>query len=382
MSPIDHASNERPVLDASGSLRAAPYELSIVSPTLNELANIPRLYEALAGALGGVAWELVIVDDDSKDGSAQLLRDMALRQENFRFVRRVGRSGLSTAVIEGMLTCPSPYIAVMDVDGQHDVTVLPAMIEKMREGYDLAVGSRFAPGAVIEGFPPERLRLSVTANRLTQRFYGVEVEDSNTGFFMIGQPALERVVRRLPGRGFKILLDILLAGRGDLKIVELPIHFGVRTEGDSKLSSFVMIEYALQLYDAKFGRLLPAKILLDLVLIFATALLSAIIANGLFEFGGLRPGLSIVLAMLPIIAALHHFALKLVPKRKRPKGSARWTDLALYLLICAPFLMLGYWLAEGLVGTKYLRAFFAAALPVCIGLLLANGWRREVVARR
>ena len=369
-------------LDVASGPRA--FELSVVVGTLNEAANIPTLLGALEAVLGETRWELVIVDDDSKDGSAELLVELARTRDNVRFIRRVGRIGLSAAVIEGMMTCASPYIAVMDADGQHDEAALPRLVELMRGGeVDLAVGSRFAPGATITGFPEERLKLSLRANSLTQRYYGVKVLDSNTGYFAIRRDAFERVVRGLSGRGFKILLDILLAGP-DLRVVEIPINFRSRLEGESKLSKYVLAEYALQLYEAKLGRLVPARVILDLGLVVFFSLVTALVANALYQFAHVPPGPSILLASLPVLYGLHAIALQFMPGRKRPKGPARWRDLAFFVAVCAPFLALGFWLASGLVSEngKYLRAFFAAACAVSTGLLLATGWRKEAAARR
>ncbi|RYZ70197.1 MAG: glycosyltransferase, partial [Proteobacteria bacterium] len=178
----------------------------------------------------------------------------------------------------------SPIIAVMDADGQHDEQALPKLVELLRGGeYDLAVGSRFAPGATITGFPEERLKLSLRANSLTQKYFGVKVLDSNTGYFAIRREAFEGVVRSLSGRGFKILLDILLADP-NLRTIEIPINFRSRLEGESKLSKYVLAEYAIQLYEAKIGKLLPPRVALDLGLVAVFSLLAALVANGLYQF--------------------------------------------------------------------------------------------------
>ena len=371
--------------DASNGRRA--FDLSIVVGTINEAKNIPTLIQKLEAVLSGIRWELVIVDDDSKDGTSELLVELARARDDFRFVRRVGRIGLSTAVIEGMMTCASPYIAVMDADGQHDERVLPAMFAKLRdEGYDVAVGSRYVPGGSVGDWPEDRIKMSVTANKIAKNFYGVPLEDSGGNFFALRQPVLEKVVRKLSGRGFKLLFDILLLGGPDLKVCELPIAFGTRTEGESKLSNYVKAEYGLQLWDHKFGRFLPARVLLDLGLVAGFSLVAAVIANVLYQgtHYAIPPGPALVLATLPIIFFTHATALKFMPGRKRPKGSDRWRDLAVFFAVCLPFLALGYWLASGLVSVngKYLRAFFASSCAVSTGLLLATGWRKEAAAKR
>lgn len=363
------------------------FDVSIVVGTINESKNIPTLISSLEAVMGDVKWELVIVDDDSKDGTPELLVELSRTRDDFRFVRRVGRIGLSTAVTEGMMTCASPFIAVMDADGQHDETVLPAMIAKLRdEGYDVAVGSRYVEGGSVGNWPEDRIKMSVTANKIAKNYYGVPLEDSGGNFFAMRREVLERVVRKLSGRGFKLLFDILLLGGPDLKVCELPITFGTRTEGESKLSNYVKAEYGLQLWDHKFGRILPARVLLDLGLVIGFSAVVAIIANVLYQGShyAIAPGPAIVLATLPIVYFTHATALKFMPGRKRPKGAGRWRDLGIFFAVCLPFLALGFWLANGLVAPegRYLRAFFGAACAVSTGLLLATGWRKEAAAKR
>ena len=371
-----------PVLSHGGG-RA--FDVSIEVGTINEAKNIPTLISSLEAVMGGVAWELVIVDDDSRDGTAELLVDLARSRDDFRFVRRVGRIGLSTAVTEGMMTCASPFIAVMDADGQHDETVLPAMISKLRDdGYDVAVGSRYVEGGSVGSWPEDRIKMSVTANKIAKNLYGVNLEDSGGNFFAMKREVLDRVVHRLSGRGFKLLFDILLLGGPELKVSELPINFGTRTEGESKLSNYVKAEYGLQLWDHKFGRILPARVLLDLALVVGFSFVSALVANILYQGLGVQSGLSLVIASLPILYFTHTTALRFMPGRKRPKGNARWHDLMIFVAVCLPFLLLGFWLATSLVPASrmFLRTFFACACAVSTGVLLATGWRKEAAAKR
>ena len=107
-------------------------ELSVVAPTFNERANVERLVEKLAATLAGVAWEVIFVDDDSPDGTAALVKELAARDARVRCIRRVGRRGLAGAVIEGALASAAPYVAVIDADMQHDETLLPRMLAVLR----------------------------------------------------------------------------------------------------------------------------------------------------------------------------------------------------------------------------------------------------------
>ena len=122
-------------------------ELAVVVPTFKERGNVVPLLEALDRALQGIAHEVIFVDDDSPDGTAALVRQIARTNPRVRVLQRVGRRGLASACLEGMMGTPAPYVAVMDGDLQHDEGILPAMLEKIRnENLDLVVATRNAAG--------------------------------------------------------------------------------------------------------------------------------------------------------------------------------------------------------------------------------------------
>ena len=127
----------------ASDLAVPPTELAVVIPTLNERENILALVERLEAALAGIRWEAVFVDDDSPDGTADLVREMGQRRSNIRCVQRLERRGLSSACIEGILASSTPFIAVMDADMQHDETLLPKMLGTIKEReLDIVVGTR------------------------------------------------------------------------------------------------------------------------------------------------------------------------------------------------------------------------------------------------
>ncbi|WP_170004460.1 glycosyltransferase, partial [Pseudopontixanthobacter vadosimaris] len=126
-----------------------PPDLAIVLPTLNESGNLAPLIDRIGAALRGIAWEVIVVDDDSADGTADEARLLARRDGRVRVIQRMGRRGLSSAAIEGMLATAAPHVAVMDADHQHDPSLLPAMLAAVRGGADVAVASRFAPGGSV-----------------------------------------------------------------------------------------------------------------------------------------------------------------------------------------------------------------------------------------
>ena len=153
--------------------------LAIILPTLNERDNLSPLVARIEAALGDIAWEAIVVDDDSTDGTAEFARDLAHADPRIRVMQRFGRRGLASAAIEGICATSAPFVAVMDADHQHDPALLPAMLEPVRAGEaDIVVGSRFLEGGSTEGLADDRReRGSRIANALARRLTGVALTD-------------------------------------------------------------------------------------------------------------------------------------------------------------------------------------------------------------
>ena len=195
-------------------------DLAIILPTLNERGNLGPLVERIDRAIGTAAvWEVIIVDDDSKDGTADEARALALIDPRVRVIQRIGRRGLASAAIEGFCATAAPYVAVMDADHQHDPALLPGMLAALKGGEaDICVASRFAEGAsTADWAAPERERLSAFANGLARRLTGVELSDPMSGYFMLPAATARTLVPRLSGIGFKILLDIMTASHRPMR---------------------------------------------------------------------------------------------------------------------------------------------------------------------
>ncbi|MGH8027695.1 MAG: glycosyltransferase family 2 protein [Pseudoxanthomonas sp.] len=238
----------------------APVELSVIVPTFNERANLDELIGRIGAALPDVAWEAIVVDDDSPDGTHAHARALSARDGRVRIIRRVGRRGLSSACIEGMLSCSAPYLAVMDADLQHDPALLPAMLRLLREDRtDLVVASRYIAGGATGAWAKHRALLSRVATRITRKVARLQLSDPMSGYFALHRQVVDDSARRLSGLGFKILLDLVLSAGRPLRIAELPFVFGVRTRGESKLSVSVAWECALLLVDKTVGRYIPAR---------------------------------------------------------------------------------------------------------------------------
>jgi dolichol-phosphate mannosyltransferase len=244
-------------------LKRLPADLALVIPTFNECENVPLLLERLGRVLNGIAWEVVFVDDDSPDGTAEVVRMLALRYPNVRCLQRIGRRGLASACVEGVLSTAAPYVAIMDADLQHDESALPAMFEALRnEPLDIVIGSRFLGISDREAIPKRRFRLSVFGNNLARLVVKAELTDPMSGFFMLKRSAFDTVVRRLSAQGYKILVDILASAPQPLAFKELPFKFRARLHGESKLDTLVAFEYLQLLIDKLVGHIMPVRFLL------------------------------------------------------------------------------------------------------------------------
>jgi dolichol-phosphate mannosyltransferase len=218
--------------------------LSVVVPTFNERDNVTTLYQRLEATFGATPWEVVFVDDNSPDGTWEVVRGLAQRDPRVRCIRRIGRRGLSGACIEGILASSAPFAAVIDADLQHDETQLPKMLALLQSGQaDLVIGSRYIEGGSADSFNKQRAGASALATEVAKRTLGVKVADPMSGFFMIRRDKFEQLAPELSTQGFKILLDIIATARGELRTMEVPFTFGTRLHGESKLDSMVALDF-------------------------------------------------------------------------------------------------------------------------------------------
>lgn len=240
---------ERPGTEGWEAGSEAP-QLSVVVPTFNERESLPRLAEGLFGALSAarIRGELVVVDDDSADGTAAVARALSARYP-VKVLERKGRHGLSSAVLEGVAAAAAPVICVMDADLSHPVEAVPLLYFEVVTGADIAVGSRLVEGGGVENWPLGRRLISKGATLLARPL--TSVQDPMSGFFCFRRSLLWGA--RLEPEGYKILLEIL--ARCDIALaVEIPYIFRDRRFGKSKLSGRVMRQYLghlLRLYASR-----------------------------------------------------------------------------------------------------------------------------------
>ena len=240
---------------------ASMVELSIIVPTYKEIDNIATVVKQVHACLKGVAWEIIFVDDDSPDGTTDRIRDIARTDPHVRCLQRIGRRGLSSACIEGMLSSSAPYVAVMDADLQHDETLLPAMLDILRKGdSDIVIGSRYIPGGGVGQWHKARAWISRWATQLSRIVLQADLADPMSGFFMMTHEAMLRCIRgNISGIGFKILLDLFASSPQPLRFQELPYQFRERHAGESKLDTMVAWEYFLLLVDKLIGHTVPVR---------------------------------------------------------------------------------------------------------------------------
>jgi dolichol-phosphate mannosyltransferase len=237
-----------------------PPELAIIIPTFNEAGNVAEIARRIGVSLEGIRWEILFVDDDSPDGTAERVRDLARQDPRIRLLRRVGRRGLSSACIEGMLATTAPYLAVIDADLQHDETLLPRMLERLKsEELDIVVGSRYVSGGSVGDWNQRRQAMSRLASRMAQRLIHADLADPMSGFFLLRAPILADCVGDLSGVGYKILLDIFASSPRPLKFLEMPYGFRQRERGESKLDNAVLWEYLLMLLQKLIGPRIPVR---------------------------------------------------------------------------------------------------------------------------
>jgi dolichol-phosphate mannosyltransferase len=263
---------------------SATVELSVIVPTFNERDNVREVVRRLDRSLQGKAWEVIFVDDDSPDGTAARVREIAQLDPRVRCIQRIGRRGLSSACVEGMLSSSSQYFAVLDGDCQHDEALLPCMLEILREGEaDLVVGSRYMSGGGIGNWDSSRARMSRLATRLGKALIKHELSDPMSGFFALRRETLEAAVRGLSSIGFKILLDLVASSPGTVRLKEIPYEFRSRHAGESKMDGHAMWDYLMLLVDKALGGIVPVRFVAFALVGVVGVLVHFTVLTGLFR---------------------------------------------------------------------------------------------------
>jgi dolichol-phosphate mannosyltransferase len=242
---------------SAGPEANAHERLALVIPTLREAANLPGLLTDVRSALDplGIDYEIIVVDDDSRDGTEEIVSAISLEDPRVRLLVRKGERGLSGAVLYGWQHTDAAILGVMDADLQHPPELLAALVSAILAGNDMAIGSRYTAGGEVGQWNPIRKWLSAVAVWATwpiQRV-GIRAKDPMTGFFLLRRECIDGI--EFQPSGFKLLLEILV--RGHIRsVAEVPLAFGSRSRGASKANFKVGWDYAkllARLYASRFG---------------------------------------------------------------------------------------------------------------------------------
>jgi dolichol-phosphate mannosyltransferase len=371
----------RQVLDGrvlSDQVAAVPAPiLSVVIPTREERDNVAPLYNRLCTTLADIDWEVIFVDDDSNDGTPETVRTIAERDRRVRLIRRIGRRGLSSACVEGIQASIAPFIAIIDADLQHDESLLPRMLDVLRnEPIDIAVGSRYAAGGGVGDWDKQREKHSRIATWLGGWLLRVPLSDPMSGFFMLRRDAFDASVRRLSTMGFKILIDIVASSPRPMRIKELPYQFRSRHAGESKLDARIVGEYFVLLADKLVGHLVPIRFVL-FACVGAVGILAHVIVQGIL-FGPLNFSFAASQAGATLLAMVANFTLNnwLTYRDMRLTGWGWVKGLISFCLICSVGAAANVGIASVLFGVGQ-SAWWAAGIA---GAAMSLVWNYAVTS--
>jgi dolichol-phosphate mannosyltransferase len=349
-------------------------ELSVILPTFNESGNVGPMIQRLMDVLANVDHEIIVVDDDSDDGTAALVRSIAQRFARVRLIHRINRRGLASACVEGIMASTAPYIAVMDADLQHDEQILPEMLNLIRRGdVDVVIASRRMTGASMGEFAPARVALSETGRRLGNLIAKVSVSDLMSGYFLVTRTYADQAVRSMSCKGFKVLLDLLASGPRSARVIEVPYTFRSRLSGESKLDVLVGLEYLHLLLDKTIGRYLPVTYVLFAMVGSVGVLFHLLMVAQLIRRLGLQLVTAQALSSLVVIALNFFLNNELTFRDTRLRGSELFKGWLIFSAACLVGLLANVQIAG------YLRSFgvpwYAAS---AIGIVFGSVWNYSV----
>jgi dolichol-phosphate mannosyltransferase len=349
-------------------------DLCVVIPAYNERANVAPMIERLDAALAGLAWECVYVDDNSPDGTARAVRAAAEHDRRVRCIVRVGRRGLASAVIEGVMASDAPVIACIDADLQHDETVLPKLYAAVAAdgAADVAVASRYVEGGGTGDWDAAREKASRFATRVAALIGPPGLSDPMSGCFAAKREAFEGAVQAMSGKGYKILLDLFAASPRPLTFAEVAYTFRTREAGESKMSLRVLWDYLLMLVDHTVGKAVPSAYLVALggfaASVAAHLALTAVLHAGLGA--GFAAAHGTALAAVLVLT----FALAEAMAHRPRKGAAWLRGLAAFAAAAAPG-----WALNGWLGVAAQAAGVAWPVAALAGAATGAAWSIAVL---
>jgi len=232
-------------------------EASIIIPTYNERDNIGLLIDRIERVQNsrGLMLEIIVVDDNSSDGTIEIVQDLMGKYDNIKLLKRPRKMGLGSAYKDGFKLSTKPVIVTMDADLSHDPNVLPNLISPIYNGdADIVLGSRYIPGGAIEGWPIKRRIISKGANFLAKLVLGLNVKDATTGYRAYRRSIFEQITKYSKRCYFDFQIEVLyFAKKFKWKVTEVPIVFRDRSKGKSKFNIREVLKFAWALLGLRLG---------------------------------------------------------------------------------------------------------------------------------
>ncbi|MBW3559455.1 MAG: glycosyltransferase family 2 protein [Proteobacteria bacterium] len=351
--------------------------LSLVICTLNEGQAIGPLLDetraALGAALGHSGFEIIVVDDDSSDGTGRAVQAAAAQDSRVRLIVRKGVRGLASAAVRGWDEAGGEVLALMDGDGQHDPALIPRLAAAVSEGgAELAIGSRYMSDAA-SGLTGRRHWISRAATRMAGLVLRAPLRDPMSGCFAMRRDWYEAARPKLSTVGFKILLDLVASSPRAPRIAELATALRPRRGGESKLDLRVMLDLASLLIEKRTGRLIPSRFV-EFSLVGASGVLVNLTVLALL--GALPFWAAFGIATVVAMTSNYWLNTLLTYRDQRLRGWLRWRGLLMFYLACSGGALLGQGVGNGLLvaGAPRALAGLAGALSGGVWNYLATRW--------
>ena len=356
-------------------------KVSIIIPTYNEKENILKLIHSLLSLSNIYDIEILIVDDDSKDGTTEAVRLVAQQDRQIRLIHRLDRKGLSSAIKEGLINATGDILIVMDGDGQHQVEDIPAALSKIiGNDLDVVIGSRFMKDSAIYGLSKRRKKGSNLANRFARtslsRNYR-HITDYMSGFILLKRDICIPYIMKVDVNGFKFLYELLSISLGILRIGEIGITFQPRIYGSSKLDVAILWDFLISLLHSLSFRILPRRAISFAIVGFTgvfVQLSTTVILTDLFKVNFLN-----ALPFSVIIAATSNYIINnaLTFRANRLKDWMLVKGLLKFLLVSSLPILANVGLASSVYNILDLNTFWSQIA----GVLLVFIWNYVASSR-
>jgi dolichol-phosphate mannosyltransferase len=215
---------------------------AVIIPTYNEAKNIGGVADKICNYLKKYDFTLLVVDDNSPDKTWEIVKNYSKKNKRIKLLKRERKLGLASAVIDGFKKVDADIYIVADADFSHDYSIMPKMIENIKKGHEIVIGSRFISGGGTKGWPFYRIIISKIGAIISKLFLKIKIKDPMSGYFAIKKDIFEKIKKELDPKGYKILLEILARSKSK-KVKEIPFVFKDRIYGKSKLSGKIIKEY-------------------------------------------------------------------------------------------------------------------------------------------